>query len=141
MSNPAQPSARVRLLRTLITLICLTVVGAVLWQLLPKASFSSDLGRVGQGKPALVMLREVHIMGGEQVIEQMLQIHSEFADSVEFLVIHTGHPDGENFARVHGIRDGSLVLFDADGEALGSMGRPASPAALRQFITAQLGWP
>jgi hypothetical protein len=140
MSDSSQPTARGRLLRTLVTMLCLALVATVLWQLLPKAAFSSDLARVGQGKPALVMLREVHIMGGELVIEQMLQIHPEFESAVEFLVVHTGHPDGENFARVHGIRDGALVLFDAEGEVLGRIGRPDSAAGLRQFIVNQLGW-
>jgi hypothetical protein len=111
------------------------LIGAVLWLLLPKGSFSNDLTRVGQGQPALVMLREVHVMGGDLVMEQMLLIQAEFQDSVEFLVVHTGHPDGEAFAAEHNISDGSLVLFDAEGQVLGRSARPESADALRQFIT------
>ena len=111
------------------------LIGAVLWLLLPKGSFSNDLTRVGQGQPALVMLREVHVMGGDRVMEQMLLIQAEFQDSVEFLVVHTGDPDGEAFAAEHNISDGSLVLFDAEGQVLGRSARPESADALRQFIT------
>lgn len=122
-------------IRTLIIVASTVLIGAVLWLLLPKGSFSNDLTRVGQGLPALVMLREVHVMGGDLVMEQMLHIHAEFQDSVEFLVVHTGHPDGQAFAVDHNISDGSLVLFDAEGEVLGRSARPESADALRQFIT------
>lgn len=138
MNQATQPSGRQRLTRALVTLACLVVVGAVLWQLLPKASFSSDLSRVGQGKPALVMLREVHVVGGELVKEQMLMIYPEFQESMEFLLVHTGHPDGIALAEQHNLSDGSLVLFDASGQAIARMGRPASAGVLRQFITDNL---
>ncbi|MDO9478701.1 MAG: hypothetical protein Q7L07_18480 [Pseudohongiella sp.] len=135
MTQTTQPSVRTRLTRTLAILCSIVLIGAVMWQLLPKGSFSNDLTRVGQGQPALVMLREVHVMGGEMVMEQMLHIHPEFENTVEFLVVHTGHPDGQAFARDHNISDGSVVLFDGNGEVLGRSGRPESPDALRQFIT------
>jgi hypothetical protein len=122
-------------IRTLIIVASTVMIGAVLWLLLPKGSFSNDLTRVGQGQPALVMLREVHVMGGDRVMEQMLLIQAEFQDSVEFLVVHTGDPDGEAFAAEHNISDGSLVLFDAQGQVLGRSARPESADALRQFIT------
>jgi len=109
-----------------------------MWQLLPKGSFSNDLTQVGQGVPALVMLREVHVMGGELVMQQMLQIHPEFENAVQFLVVHTGHPEGVAFASEHNISDGALVLFDAQGEVLGRSERPESPEALRQFIYSHL---
>lgn len=122
-------------IRTLIIVASTLLIGAVLWLLLPKGSFSNDLTRIGQGQPALVMLREVHVMGGDRVMEQMQLIHAEFQDSVEFLVVHTGHPDGQAFAADHNISDGSLVLFDAQGQVLGRSARPESPDALRQFLT------
>ena len=55
-----------------------------------------------------------------------------------FLVVHTGHPDGQTFAQVHNIGDGSLVLFDAAGTVVQRMGRPSGTAELRQFIRANL---
>jgi len=97
-------AASSKLVKTLIIVTCLVVVGTVLWQLLPKASFSSDLTQVGQGKPALVMLREVHVMGGERVMEQMLAVYPEFENDMVFLVVHTGHPDGQQLAATHNLR-------------------------------------
>lgn len=135
MTKPMDQPAGNRWLRTLMILTSTALIGSVLWLLLPKGSFSNDLTRVGQGQPALVMLREVHVMGGDLVMEQMLHIHPEFQDSVEFLVVHTGHPDGQAFAANHNISDGSLVLFDAEGEVLARSARPESPDALRNFIT------
>jgi hypothetical protein len=130
----ARPSGS-RWIRTLVILASSVLVVAVLWLLLPKGSFSNDLSRVGQGQPVLVMLREVHVMGGDLVMEQMLQIQPEFENSVEFLVVQTGHPDGQAFAQEHNVTDGALVLFDANGQVLGRSARPESPDALRQFIT------
>lgn len=135
MSNTTARTTGNPWIRTLIIVASTVLIGAVLWLLLPKGSFSNDLTRVGQGQPALVMLREVHVMGGDRVMEQMLLIQAEFQDSAEFLVVHTGDPDGEAFAAEHNISDGSLVLFDAEGQVLGRSARPESADALRQFIT------
>lgn len=131
---PAAKPSSSRARTVLVTLVCLAVVAAVLWQLLPKAAFSSDLTRVGQGRPALVMLREVQVMGGDQVMGYMTQIYDEFQGEVEFLVVQTGHPDGQMFAATHNVSDGSLVLFDGDGAVLSQTGRPADSAELRQYL-------
>jgi hypothetical protein len=120
-------------LKLLVTVMCLAVVVGVLWQLLPQGSFPSDLSRIGQGQPALVMLREVHVVGGDQVMNMMLQVHPEYEERMQFLVTHTGHPDGVAFSETHGVRDGELVLFDANGNVVDIMGRPGSPQELRAF--------
>ncbi len=138
MTTTPQTSTSTRLTRLLLIIAGVLLAGAVMWQLLPKGSFSNDLTQVGQGVPALVMLREVHVMGGELVMQQMLQIHPEFENAVQFLVVHTGHPEGVAFASEHNISDGALVLFDAQGEVLGRSERPESPEALRQFIYSHL---
>jgi hypothetical protein len=109
------------------------VIGA-LWQLLPRSSFSNDLSRVGQGTPALVMLREVHIMGGEQVMDMMQAIYPDYEQQVIFLVVQTGHPDGVAFSDTYGIRDGGLVLFDAAGNVIDRSARPESTEALRNLV-------
>lgn len=138
MNQAAQTSIGARLSKLGITLLCLLVIGAVLWQLLPKASFSSDLSQLGQGRPALVMLREIHVMGGERVMEDMLSIFPDYEQDMVFLVVHTGHPDGQAFSRQHNVRDGELVLFDGAGNALQRSDRPADADALRQFIDQNL---
>lgn len=140
-NNTPAPSASSRLVKFLVTLTCLGVVAVILWQLLPKASFSSDLTQVGQGRPALVMLREIHVMGGEQVMEQMLQVYPDYEGEMTFLVVHTGHPDGQAFAATHEVGDGSLVLFDGTGNAVATRGRPGSVAELRGFIDGNLATP
>lgn len=138
MTMTAQAPVRRRWTGTLVTLACLFLTGAVLWQLLPKGSFSNDLTRIGQGQRTLVMLRELHVMGGDAVMAQMLEVHPEFAHAMEFLVVHTGHPDGEAFARDYGVTDGSLVLFDVQGDVLGRSGRPESAEALREFLASHV---
>lgn len=128
-------SALLRLARPLVTLVCLILVATVLWQLLPKSSFSSDLTQVGQGRPALVLMREVQVMGGERVLEQMHTIYPEFEQSMVFLLVHTGNPSGMQFAAEHNVRDADVVLFDGQGRALATIRHPASAAELHRFIT------
>lgn len=125
-------------LKILVVTIAVAVTITVLWQLLPRSSFSNDLSRVGQGTPALVMLREVHIMGGEQVMDMMQAVYPEYHERVIFLVVHTGHPDGVAFSETFGIRDGGLVLFDGAGNVIERSGRPESAQALRSLINQAL---
>lgn len=134
MNNSAQPSTRARLVRVLVTLACLVAVATILWQLLPKAAFSSDLSQVGQGRPALVMLREVNFVGGDRVIEHMLEIYPDYEQNMVFLVVHTGNPTGQNFAAEHGVTDGDLVLFDAEGNAQSQLSQPSGVNDIRQFL-------
>ena len=134
-SSTVSRSASSRLVRVLVVLSCLAVVGLVLWQLLPKSTFSSDLGQVGQGTPALVMLREIHVMGSERTLAQMEMVYPDYQDQLMFLLVHTGHPDGVAFAETHNVSDGSLVLLDGAGDAIATMGRPDSVEALRGFIS------
>ena len=121
-------------LKWLVIVMCIAVVAAILVQLLPKSAFPSDLGRVGQGQPALVMLREVHIVGGDQVIDLMREIYPEYEDEFEFLVTQTGNPDGQALANEYNLRDGFLVLFDAEGNMIDIMARPGTSSELRNFV-------
>ena len=121
-------------LKWLVIVMCIAVVAAILVQLLPKSAFPSDLGRVGQGQPALVMLREVHIVGGDQVIDLMREIYPEYEDEFEFLVTQTGNPDGQSLANEYNLRDGFLVLFDAEGNMIDIMARPGTSSELRNFV-------
>lgn len=127
-------SALMRFAKPLTTFACLAVVATVLWQMLPKAAFSSDITQVGEGRPALVMLRDVGVMGGERVLEQMLAVYPEFEQQMIFLVVHTGIPAGVDFAAEHGVTDGQLVLFSGEGNVIGRSDRTASADALRRFI-------
>lgn len=129
-----QKSGLMRMAKPLMTLLCLALVAGVLWQLLPKASFSSDLTQLGQGRPALVLLREVHVMGGERVLEQMQTLYPEFEQTMVFLLVHTGNPSGIEFSATHNVSDGDVVLFDGQGQALGNFSRPESAEVLRNFI-------
>ncbi len=120
--------------RFLVTALCLVVVGAVLWQLLPRGSFPADLSQIGEGQPALVMMREVNIMGGERVVDLMLEVHPEFEDEVLFRVTQDGVPEGREFASEYNVSDGQLVLFDGQGQVIDRMGRPESAEQLRSFV-------
>lgn len=125
-------------LKWLVTGICLAVVVGILWQLAPRGAFPSDLSLTGQGRPALVMVRDVGIMGGERIMELMEAVHPEYEQRMDFLVVQTGHPDGLAFADEHDAGDGTVVMLDGQGEALATMSRPSSEEALRRFIDSEL---
>lgn len=121
-------------LKGLVTAICIAVVLGILWQLAPRGAFPSDLSMTGQGRPALVMVRDVGVMGGDQVMELMQDVHPEYESALDFLVVQTGHPDGRAFAEQHDAGDGTLVLLDGRGRAMATLQRPATTDELRDFL-------
>ena len=131
-------SALMRVAKPLSTLIFVVIVATILWQLLPKAAFSSDLTRVGQGKPALVMLRDIGAVGGERILEQMHAVYPEFESQMIFLVVHTGNPAGVDFGAEHNVTDGQMIFFDAEGRRIARSDRTGNAEALKRFLSQNL---
>ena len=95
--------------KTLLTLAIMIVVGALIISQLPRGAFPTDLSRIGQGTPALVVARDINFLAGAEVMDLLNSIRPEYHDRVEFLAAHLGHPDGQAFARRHDMRDGTVA--------------------------------
>jgi hypothetical protein len=140
MSHPAAaPQARLPTwAKTVLVMLALGLVGAALWNQLPKGGFPTDLSRIGNGRPAVVLAHDAHYTAGMAVMEMLHPIRREHADRVDFLVAHLGMADAQAFAREHGVGDGSVLLFRGDGQRVAVL-RPENETDLRLAIATAFG--
>jgi len=129
-------SAFPRWAKVLITLAVIVGTGAFIFSQLPRGVFSTDLSRIGQGKPALVVARDIGLVAGAEVMDLLNSLRPEFSDRVDFLAVNLGNPQGHGFVRQHGMQDGTVVLFSASGTRIGALDRPTTQQELRQLLDA-----
>jgi hypothetical protein len=140
MSHPAAatPARLPSWAKATLAVLLFALVGAALWSQLPKGGYPTDLSRIGNGRPAVVLAHDANYTAGMAVMEMLHPIRREHADRVDFLVAHLGMADAQAFAREHGVGDGSVLLFRADGQRLAVL-RPGSEADLRLAIADAFG--
>lgn len=122
--------------KVLITVVVIVGAGALIFTQLPRGAFPTDLARVGQGTPALVVARDINFLAGAEVMDLLNSIRPEYDGQVEFLAAHLGHPDGQAFARRHGMRDATVVLISGDGQRLATLRAPQRAAEVREALRA-----
>lgn len=115
----------------LITIAIIIAATALIYTQLPKGALSTDLSRIGQGAPALVVARDINYVAGGEVMDLMVAMRPHYGDRLEFRVAHLGRPEGQDFARRYSARDGTVVLFAADGSRLTSLHAPQTEAEIR----------
>lgn len=120
--------------KILITIAILVAAGALMWSQLPRGPYPTDLARIGQGRPALVLAYDIQSMGGMAGMELLDKLRDEYADRVEFLVADLGVPQGRQFAQSLGAISGTVAFLSADGAHLQTMHPPLLPEALRQAV-------
>jgi len=128
-----------RWLKWPVILLALVGVGALLWQALPGAGYPTDLSRVGAGRPVLVLAHETNSVGSAEVMEQMNGIRADYAGRVDFLVADLVLPDAQAFAERHAARQGTVLLFAADGRRVGVLHMPQTAAELRRALAQAFG--
>jgi hypothetical protein len=126
------PATRISRLRKWLIYTALSIgVLTLVWSQLPRSPYSTDLSRIGQGQPALVLAYDIQSMGGMAVMGMMDDLRGEYADRIAFLVAPLGAPQGEAFGRRFNLDNGSVVLFSAKGTAVNTVHLPADTAALK----------
>lgn len=119
----------------LISIILFSAVAVLMVKQLPGGgAFSTDLARIGQGQPAMVVIYDVNSLDGKQVLELLEGLRGEYKDRVQFLVADLGTPDGRSFARHYKGVSGSVIVLKADGYRMRTMHRPESTAMLHQLL-------
>lgn len=116
-------------------LVLLAGVSVVVIQQLPRAGISTDLSGIGQGKPVLVLTRDIHYLGGAEVLEYLKQLNPEYQTRLEMRIAHQGQPDGQAFANRYSTYDGDLVLLNGAGEEIGRLQQPGNLQAVRQLLS------
>jgi hypothetical protein len=138
ISPSASRSPVSRGLRWLLGLLIGSAVAFYIWQQLPGAGYPTDMTRVGAGVPTLVLAHDSGYVGGSEVMERMNGLRADYAGRVDFLVAHLRMADGAAFAQRHGARDGTVLLFSADGRKVGVLHLP-NVDELRQALDHTLG--
>jgi hypothetical protein len=137
MTNKTIPvSGKPRWPRALITVAVVVGALALLFTQLPRGAFSTDLSRIGQGRPALVVARDSNYLAGAEVMDLINTIRPEYEGRVDFLAVHLGHPDGQEFARRHDMDDAVVVVFGADGSPAARLVIPQTAEELRFALDA-----
>lgn len=106
---------------------------------MPKGSYPTDLSRIGQGQAVLVLALDSNYLGGAAVMDLLNDLRHDFADSVQFLVASLALPDGQAFAKQHQARDGTVVLFAANGRRVAMLHAPQTHDELRQALQQAFG--
>lgn len=120
-------------------LMFLVAVAAMIWSKLPGAGYPTDLSVIGKGRPALVLAHDSNFTGGMAVMDLMNKIRDDYTERVDFLVVHLGMADGQEFARDHSAGDGTVLLFAADGRLVSVLQQPQSVPDLRQALKQAFG--
>ena len=131
--NPAGlPASRWRM--RVITFLLIAGFAGFVWNLLPDGGYSTDLSKIGTGRPTLVLAHDSNYTGGITTMALMNEIRHEYAERVDFLVAHLAMAEGQDFARRHGARDGVVLLFSEDGKNVNTLNQPQSVDELRRAL-------
>ncbi len=123
-----------RLVKTMITVAVILAACTLVFSQLPQGVFPTDLSRIGQGTPTLVVARDDNFVAGAEVMALINSIRAEYNDRVQFLAAHMGHPDGQAFAHHHGMQDGTVALFAGDGSRLATLHVPQTTDEIRRVL-------
>ena len=109
--TPAPSSGLPRLAKWSIYGVIAALVGMLAWSQLPRGPYSTDLARIGQGRPAIVLAYDIKSMGGMEVMAMMDALRPTYGDRVHFLVAPLGAPQGQAFGERHQAVNGTVVFF------------------------------
>ncbi len=130
-----------RLAKWLIYLFITGLVAVLIWSQLPRGPYSTDLSRIGQGRPAMVLAYDINSMGGMEVMAMMDTLRPAYQERIHFLVAPLGAPEGFAFGERHDAVNGTVVLFSAAGVAVHAMRQPANTAELQRALDGLLKMP
>lgn len=125
--------------KALVTLILIGIFGMLVWQQLPRG-FDTDITRVGNGQPAVVLAFENHSLLGMEVMDLLNAIRDDYEHHVAFLVADLGTPQGQAFARRHEARDGTVLLFSGDGTRIDTIVAPEDEQSIRDRLARNPGF-
>ena len=112
----------------------LVLLVAIVVMNLPRG-FSDDLSRIGQGKAAVVLVRDKNAVESMGLMNLLDGIRDQYAGRVEFLLADYDTPEGRAFIAANHAAPVTLVLFDAGGKQVKILAAPQTAANLQKEIT------
>lgn len=135
--NPAQRQSGAALRSTLIT-IAIIVAGLALAATLLPRGFSDDLSRIGQGRPAIVLIHNKEAVYSLELMTLLNRVRPDYEDRVEFLAVDSATESGRRFAGQYGVDDSLALLLDGKGMRLAVIDGVRDETALRAAIDRHL---
>jgi hypothetical protein len=117
--------------RKLIYLAFFTALAVLILSQLPRGAYSTDLSRVGDGQPALVLAFDLDSMGAAEVMKLMDILRDDYADRVHFLIADLGTPQGARFAQRHRAINGTVMFYSGEGSHVRTIHQPPDTETLR----------
>jgi len=131
MMNPEPTKTMPQWKKRLIYLFLFGALAALILSQLPRGSYSTDLSRIGNGKPALVLAYDINSTGGMDVMKLMNALRDEYSDRIEFLIADLGTPQGRQFATRHNGINGTVMFYSAKGTYTRTIHVPPDTETLR----------
>lgn len=120
-------------------LVIFVLAAAFIFAFLPRGGFESDLSRVGDGRPALVLAFENYQPASMDAMDLMRQVHAGYEGRMHFLVADVGNPRNDTFLERHDPAPGQVMTFDRDGNLVRSAYLEGSAPALQERLRRDLG--
>lgn len=123
--------------KTAILIGSLAAIVLLVWvafELFVGRPLSTDLSRLAQGKPALVLAFENYSPASMDAADLVNQVRGDYEADILFLAADLGVPDGRVFARDHNIHDGMAVLLGGDGSPVQRISMNLGSRELRQHL-------
>jgi len=101
--------------------------------------YSDDLLRIGQGTPAIVLIRDKNAVQTFDLMNAMDSVRSQYSGKVEFLLTDFNTADGRKFMEANQAGRATLVFLDASGKQVNILGAPQTQGSLQKEITDSFG--
>lgn len=122
-----------RLSRVVTVVAIAALAGWLLIALMPRG-YETDLARIGQGRPAAVLVHDAQYVASLELMESVNRLRDDFEPKVLFLLADLQLPHGRAFAAAHSANFDALILFDADGRRVAVHSGDTGEAAVRAFL-------
>jgi hypothetical protein len=139
MPVPQVRTGMSRTVQILIGVAAVVAAGFLVFSHLPTAGYDSDIGRVGQGRPAVVLVFENFAPPSVEAMQAFDRVRGDYADRLEFLVADTGTPWGRDFIDRHGAHVGQVLTFRGDGTRVRVGALTGGERELRERLRQDLG--
>ena len=117
----------------LLTVVVLVGVAAVAISLLPRG-YSQDIFLIGKGDKIVVLFQEPFTVDGQENMDAMNEVRSEFEGRVKFIVADKKVEQGMKFTELYDIDSTAFIFFAPDGKKIDTIYGRLKADSLRKHL-------